>query len=136
MQIELVQQPFKCQSSTFSRMNPLTFMSSVHLAHTMKMSATGELVILERNRERRERRERREKREKRGERERGERREKREERGREERGRTKQIYCKIRLRMRRGMERDFVNIEEREKMRQGKSEEGRRGEGVRVRVRE
>ena len=32
-------------------------MSSVHLAHTMKMSATGELVILERNRERRERRE-------------------------------------------------------------------------------
>ena len=60
---ELVQQPFKCRSSTFSRMNPLTFMSSVHLAHTMKMSATGELVILERNRERRERREEREERE-------------------------------------------------------------------------
>ena len=52
-------------------MNPLTFMSSVHLAHTMKMSATGELVILtekeegekrergrkERGREKRERRE-------------------------------------------------------------------------------
>ena len=45
-------------------MNPLTFMSSVHLAHTIKMSATGELVILtekgegekreERDRERRE----------------------------------------------------------------------------------
>ena len=71
---ELVQQAFKCQSSTFSRMNPLTFMSSVHLAHTMKMSATGELVILERNRERRERREKREKREE-GREERGERRE-------------------------------------------------------------
>ena len=55
--------------------------------------------------ERGEREERRERREKRGER--------REERG--ERGRTKQIYCKIRLRMRRRMERDFVNIEERKK---------------------
>ena len=89
MQIELVQQPFKCWSSTFSRMNPLTFMSSVHLAHTMKMSATGELVILEINRGRRERREergergeRRERRERREEREeREERREEREERG-------------------------------------------------------
>ena len=49
--------------------------------------------------------------------ERGERRERRErereERG--ERGRTKQIYYKIRLRTRRRMERDFVNIEERKK---------------------
>ena len=47
--------------------------------------------------ERGEREERRERREKRGER--------REERG--ERGRTKQIYCKIRLRMRRRTEREI-----------------------------
>ena len=86
MQIELVQQPFKCWSSTFSRMNPLTFMSSVHLAHTMKMSATGELVILEINRGRREER---------GERgERGERREEREER-REEREGEKKIMVRF-----------------------------------------
>ena len=60
--------------------------------------------------ERGERRDEREERGERGERREGER---REERG--ERGRTKQIYCKIRLRMRRRMERDFVNIEERKK---------------------
>ena len=82
-------------------------MSSVHLAHTMKMSATGELVILERNRERRE------------------------ERG--EREGEQNIYYKIRLRMRRRMERDFVTLKK------GKNETGKRvkkGEGVRVRVRE
>ena len=104
MQIELVQQPFKCWSSTFSRMNPLTFMSSVHLAHTMKMSATGELVILEINRGRRERREEREEREERGERgERGERREEREKRGERREGKKK--YGEIWLRSRRRMER-------------------------------